>query len=88
VTYVNKTVGTKVTSNEYEKITQLVEAGIYLSNSDFAREAIRDKLRSIEIIKIPQQAYEDEVADDLELDLKLVMQITEELAKEGRLGEV
>lgn len=56
--YVNKTVGTKVTSKEYEKINHLIDAGIYLSNSDFAREAIRDKLRSIEVIKIRDVDYE------------------------------
>ncbi len=58
MTYVNKTVGTKVTSKEYEKINHLIEAGFFLSNSDFAREAIRDKLKSIEVIKIRDVDYD------------------------------
>ena len=105
VKQLNKTIGTKVTKNEYEEITKLVNAGVFLSASDFAREAIRDKLRSINIIKIRdvdydtakkevlgyykkyKKAYTDVVADDLELDLEIVAHITDELVKEGRLGE-
>jgi Arc/MetJ-type ribon-helix-helix transcriptional regulator len=97
VTYVNKTVGTKVTSNEYEKITQLVEAGIYLSNSDFAREAIRDKLRSIEIIKIPEdvdyetakkevlgyyEKYQQAYEDEVADDLELDLKLVMQITEE------
>lgn len=56
--YVNKTIGTKVTQQEYEKINHLIKAGVYLSASDFTREAIRDKLRSTEVIKIRDVDYE------------------------------
>ncbi|MDL2270492.1 ribbon-helix-helix domain-containing protein [Methanobrevibacter sp. OttesenSCG-928-I08] len=38
--------------------------------------------------KTKKEAYTDEVADDLELDLELVINITDELVKEGRLGDV
>lgn len=110
MTYVNqketkqsKTIGTKLTPREYEEISGLVDAGIYLSASDFVRESIRDKLKSIRVIKIRDvdyetakkevlgyyrsydEAYISEVSADLELDLELVNQITEELEHEGRL---
>jgi len=102
----NKAVATKLTPVEYEEITNLINAGIYLSASDFVREAIRDKLKAIKFIKIRDvdyetakkevlgyyQAYEDpyisEVAEDLELDLELVINITKELIKEGRVKEL
>ena len=99
----SKTVGTKLTSREYEEISRMVDAGIFLNASDFVREAIRDKLKSIKVIKIRNidyetakkevfgyyqsydEAYLSEVSEDLELDLELVHQITEELEREGRL---
>ena len=98
-----KTVGTKLTKREYEEISDLIDAGIYLSSSDFIREAIRDKLRATKVIKLRDIDYEtakkevlgyyrsyneafiSEVSENLELDLELVSQITEELEKEGRL---
>jgi Arc/MetJ-type ribon-helix-helix transcriptional regulator len=45
-----KTAGTKLTSHEYEEIKRLVDNGIYLSVSDFIRDAVRDKLETYKII--------------------------------------
>lgn len=99
-----KAIGTKVTTREIEEINGLIEAGIYLSVSDFIREAVRDKLRAIKVIKIRdidydlakreilgyyrsyKEAYDYEVARDLEFDYELVCEITDELEREGRLG--
>ena len=101
-----KAVGTKVTPREIKEIESLIKAGVYLSVSDFIREAVRDKLKAIKVIKIRDvdydtakrevlgyyrsysEAYDYEVADDLELDYELVCRITDELEKEGRLGMV
>lgn len=101
-----KTIGTKLTPKESEEINKLIDAGIYLSASDFLREAVRDKLKAIKVIKIREvdydvakkevlgyyrkylEAYDYEVADDLELDYELVCQIVDELESEGRLGVV
>jgi len=98
-----KTVGTKLTPMEYEEIETLINAGTYLSVSDFLREAIRDKLKATKVIKLRDidydaakkeilgyyrsynEAYISEVSEHLELDYELVLQITEELEKEGRL---
>ena len=98
-----KTVGTKLTHLEYEKVQQLVDAGMYLSVSDFLRDSIREKLEGIEIIKLRdvdyktakkevlgyferyKEAYPDEAANDLGIDIKTVFKITSELIKEKRL---
>jgi hypothetical protein len=99
-----KAVGTKITSRENEEIQNLIDAGIYLSFSDFIREAIRDKLKAVKVINLRDidydtakkeilgyyrsysEAYDYEVADDLELDYEFVCQVLEELESEGRLG--
>ncbi|MDI6723100.1 MAG: hypothetical protein QMD61_00485 [Methanobacterium sp.] len=54
-----KTVGTKLTPREYEEISNLIEAGIFLSMSDFIRESVRDKLKATKVIKIRDIDYED-----------------------------
>ena len=54
---VPKTVGTKLTHLEYEKVQNLVDAGMYLSVSDLIRDAIREKLEGIEIIKLRDVDY-------------------------------
>lgn len=102
----SKAVGTKLTQNEHEEISSLIDAGIFLSTSDFVREAIKDKLKAIKVIKLRNidhetakkevlgyyrnygEAYISEVSRDLELDLELVNQITEELEKKDRLKGV
>ncbi|MDR3062566.1 MAG: ribbon-helix-helix domain-containing protein [Methanobrevibacter sp.] len=101
-----KSVSTKLPILEQEEINKLVNAGSFLSTSDFIREAIRDKLESIKILNIRdlnyktakkeilgyykknKEAYIHDVANDLELDLEIVATITNELVKEGRLGDM
>ncbi len=53
----SKTVGTKMTSSELGKMQTLVSAGLYLNVSDFVRDAVREKLGSIEIIKLRDVDY-------------------------------
>ncbi len=50
--------GAKISPNEFEQIQRLVDAGIYLNSSDFVRDAIRDKLASIKVIKYRDLDYE------------------------------
>ena len=52
-----RTVGTKMTSTEFEKMQALVDAGLYLNVSDFVRDAVREKLGSIEIINLRDVDY-------------------------------
>ncbi|WP_409200294.1 ribbon-helix-helix domain-containing protein [Methanobrevibacter sp. DSM 116169] len=102
----NKSISTKLPLLDQDEINKLVDAGAFLSVSDFVREAIREKLESYKIInirnvdyktakkeilgyyKIHKEAYISDVADDLEFDLELVVNITNELIKEGRLGDI
>jgi Arc/MetJ-type ribon-helix-helix transcriptional regulator len=54
---VSRTSGTKLAPNELEKIEGLVKAGSYLNTSDFIREAVREKLESIEVILLRDVDY-------------------------------
>ena len=54
-----KTVGTKLTPKEYEEIVKMIDMGMFLSVSDFLRDAIRDKLKATKIIKLRDINYED-----------------------------
>ena len=54
-----RAVGTKVTQREIREIQGLIEAGVYISISDFVREAIRDKLRAVKVVKVPDRAYDE-----------------------------
>ena len=101
----SKPIATKLPPLEIQEINELVESGMFISSADFVREAIRDKLKSIKLIKNRDidydiakkevlgyyksysEAYISQVAEDLELDLELVSIISNDLIKEGRLGE-
>lgn len=48
----NKNIGTKLAEMEYNQINNLINKGLYLNSADFVREAIRDKLRTIQEINI------------------------------------
>lgn len=98
-------IGSKIAAAEAAQIRELIEAGVYLNESDFVRDAIRHRLSEIKVIKCRDvdyetakkeilgyfksrgESYPDEASMDLELDFDLVMKITEELRKEGRLVE-
>jgi len=102
----NKAISTKIGATEYKEVDDIVKTGKYISNSDFVREAIRDKLKALKVIKIREvdyqtakkeilgyykkynEAYISDVANDLELDIELIVNIVEELEKENRLKGV
>ena len=42
----------RLSRSDYAKVQQLVEAGLYRSFADFLREAVRDKLGSMEVVSI------------------------------------
>jgi Arc/MetJ-type ribon-helix-helix transcriptional regulator len=58
VSRIGKVVGTKLTSNEIDQINRLVAAGLYLNQSDFMREAVREKLAAIKVIEYRDIDYE------------------------------
>lgn len=42
----------RLSKADYTKVQQLVEAGLYRSSADFLREAVRDKLGSMEVVSV------------------------------------
>ena len=42
----------RLSKSDYTKVQQLVEAGLYRSFADFLREAVRDKLGSMEVVSV------------------------------------
>ncbi|WP_297897536.1 ribbon-helix-helix domain-containing protein [Methanobrevibacter sp.] len=54
----SKTIGTKLAKIEYDEINELVNNGLFLSGSDFVRDAVREKLRRIKVIKIRDIDYD------------------------------
>ncbi len=52
-----KRVGAVIPDMEYSQITNLVKRGMYLNDSDFVREAIRDKLKTVKEINLRDISY-------------------------------
>ena len=42
----------RLSKADYNRVQQLVEAGLYRSFADFLREAVRDKLGSMEVVSV------------------------------------
>ncbi len=42
----------RLSRTDYARIQELVEAGLYRSSADFLREAVREKLRSMEVVGV------------------------------------
>ncbi len=42
----------RLSKSDYNKIQHLVDAGLYRSFADFLREAVRDKLGSMEVVSV------------------------------------
>ncbi len=59
-------VGTKLTPEEISRIQGLIEAGMYISVSDFVREAITDKLRDVKVIKVRDVNYDEATREVLD----------------------
>jgi hypothetical protein len=45
-------IAVRLTKTEYERIEEMIEGGMFRSAADFAREAVRDKLREAEPVSI------------------------------------
>lgn len=42
----------RLSKSDYVKVQQIVDAGLYRSFADFLREAVRDKLGSMEVVSV------------------------------------
>lgn len=64
---VSKSVSTKLAEQEYNKINDLVNNGLFLNSADFVREAIREKLKTydneITLRQIPYIQMKEEIID-------------------------
>jgi len=45
-------IAVRLSKADFVKIQQIVEAGLYRSSADFLREAVRDKLESMEVVSV------------------------------------
>jgi len=45
-------IAVRLSKADYARIQQLVEAGLYRSSADLVREAVRDKLGSLEVVSV------------------------------------
>jgi Arc/MetJ-type ribon-helix-helix transcriptional regulator len=53
----------RLSKNDYKKVQQLIEGGFYRSFADFLREAVRDKLGSMEVVSV--EKVEPSVAEHM-----------------------
>ncbi len=51
-------IGAKIGAAEARQIRELIEAGVFLNESDFVRDAIRHRLAEIKVIKCRDVDYE------------------------------
>ncbi len=52
-------IAVRLTPIEYERIMEMIDAGMYRSNADFAREAIRDKIRTLEVVSVKNVSVQE-----------------------------
>lgn len=58
VSPVSVSIGAKIGAAEARQIRELIEAGVFLNESDFVRDAIRHRLAEIKVIKCRDVDYE------------------------------
>lgn len=49
----------RLSKSDYAKIQRLIDAGLYRSYADFLREAVRDKLGSMEVVSVKDVAAKE-----------------------------
>jgi len=55
----DRQVAVRLSRADYARIRELIEAGLYRSSADFLREAVREKLRTMEVISVRNLDIED-----------------------------
>ena len=55
---ISVSIGAKIAPAEAKQIQELIEAGVYLNQSDFVRDAIRRRLSEIKVVKCRNVDYE------------------------------
>lgn len=54
-----ESMGIRLPKKQEQEIAKLVEGGLYLSKGEFIREAIRDKLQSVEVFELRDISHDD-----------------------------
>lgn len=49
----------RLTPIEYDRIMKMIDIGMYRSSADFAREAIRDKIKTLEIVGVKDVSVQE-----------------------------
>jgi Arc/MetJ-type ribon-helix-helix transcriptional regulator len=62
----------KITRSELTQIQDLTDAGVYLNASDFVREAIREKLAAIKVIRCGDIDYETAKKEIMDISRKIM----------------
>ncbi len=52
-------IAVRLTAVEYEIIARMINAGLYRSSADFARDAIRDKIRTLEVVGVKEPPVQE-----------------------------
>jgi len=52
-------IAVRLTPIEYDRIMGMIDAGMYRSSADFAREAIRDKIRTLEAVSVKDVSVQE-----------------------------
>jgi len=52
-------IAVRLTPIEYDRIMGMIDAGLYRSSADFAREAIRDKIRTLEVVSVKDVSVQE-----------------------------
>jgi len=55
----NRQIAVRLTPIEYDRIMEMIGAGIYRSSADFARDAIRDKIRTLEVVSVKDVSFRE-----------------------------
>ena len=52
-------IAVRLTPIEYDRIMGMINAGLYRSSADFAREVIRDKIRTLEAVSVKDVSVQE-----------------------------
>jgi len=52
-------IAVRLTPVEYDRIMGMIDAGMYRSSADFARETIRDKIRTLEVVSVKDASVQE-----------------------------
>jgi Arc/MetJ-type ribon-helix-helix transcriptional regulator len=49
----------RLSKSDYQKVEKLIDAGLFRSFADFLREAVRDKLGSMEVVSVKEVSVQE-----------------------------